>query len=192
MPADLQLPPRILAVIDDLDALRKSRDDAWQVPRQEGFLLHHIALAMQARTIVEVGTSYGFSGLFYAAALQRTGGRLHTIDASEKKYRAAHEAFVAAGVADIVTRHLGDAAQVLPGIPGPIDLAFVDADKPATRGYFDLLWPKIRVGGCILVDNAVTHRKELADFVAHVRSMSDACSTEIGVGNGIEWTIKLA
>src|SRR5206468_6340967 len=68
------------ALIDELDRLRASRDDAWQIPRAEGDLLYHIALSMRAKTIVEVGTSYGFSGLFWAKALQQTGGQLHTID----------------------------------------------------------------------------------------------------------------
>jgi predicted O-methyltransferase YrrM len=73
---------------------------------------------------------------------------------------------------------------------GPIDIGFIDADKPSTRQYFDLLWPKIRAGGCIITDNAATHRKELAAFVTHVRSLADASSVEVNVGNGIEWTIK--
>ena len=92
--ADLNLPARILAVIDELDAARAMRSDAGQIPRVEGFLLHQIALAAQGRgTIVEVGTSYGFSGLFFAAAMRRTGGRLHTIDVSSKKFEAARDAF---------------------------------------------------------------------------------------------------
>ena len=67
-------------MIDELDALGKQRDDAWQIPRVEGELLHHIALSAGARTVVEIGTSYGFSGLFWVAALRKTGGRLHTIE----------------------------------------------------------------------------------------------------------------
>ena len=182
---------RIAAVIDDLDAYRKTKDDSWQIPRVEGELLHHIALSISAKLVVEVGTSYGFSGLFWGAALRHTAGRLHTIDVSQKKYDASREAFARAGLADIITNHLGDAHNVLKTIPGPIDIAFIDADKPRCRAYFDLLWPKIRPNGSILTDNATTHRAELADFVKHVRSLPDASSVEVAVGNGIEWTIKL-
>lgn len=177
-------------VIDELDQMRASRDDAWQVPLIEGELLHHIALCTGARLIVEIGTSYGFSGLFWAKALRQTGGRLHTIDNDPKKYEASRDAFVRAGVTDWITSHLGDARQVLPKIDGPIDIAFIDADKPSTQTYFDLIWPKLRVGGSVLTDNATTHRAELADFVGSVRSRSDASSTELPVGNGLEWTIK--
>ena len=79
----------------------------------------------------------------------------------------------------------------LPSSP-PIDLAFIDADKPSTRAYFDLVWPKVRVGGSVITDNATTHREELSDFVKYVRGLGDASSTEVAVGNGIEWTVKTA
>jgi predicted O-methyltransferase YrrM len=183
--------PPILAAIDELDRLRKTRDDHWQIPRVEGELLHHIALSSNAKTIVEVGTSYGFSGLFWGAALRQTGGVLHTIDVSQKKYDASRATFQQAGLGDVIRNHLGDAHDVLVSLNGPIDLAFIDADKPACRAYFDLLWPKIRKGGAILTDNATTHRAELADYVKHLRGLPDATSVEVAVGNGIEWTIKV-
>jgi predicted O-methyltransferase YrrM len=183
--------PKILAAIDALDAARKTRDDHWQIPRVEGELLFHIALALGAKTVVEIGTSYGFSGLFWGAALRHTGGRLHTIDIAQKKYDASRATFAQAGLADVVVNHLGDAHDVLAAIAGPIDLAFIDADKPACRDYFAALWPKIRPGGAILTDNATTHRSELAGYVKQLRAMDDASSVEVPVGNGIEWTTKL-
>ena len=183
---------QILALIDELDALRASRDDAWQVPRAEGDLLHHVALAMRAKTVVEIGTSYGFSGLFWAMALSETGGHLHTIDKDPKKYQSSKDTFARAGVADLVTNYLGDAHEILRNMPGPIDVAFIDADKPSTQGYFDLLWPKVAPGGCVIVDNATTHRQELWEFVHGVRNRPDARSSEVAIGNGIEWIIKVA
>ena len=181
---------QIAAVIDEIDGYRKTKDDAWQVPRVEGELLYAIALSADAQVIVEVGTSYGFSGLFWGAALKQTGGRLHTIDISDKKVGASREAFARAGLSGVITNHLGDAHDVLKTVPGPIDIAFIDADKPGCRAYFELVWPKIRAGGSVLTDNATTHRSELADFVKHLRSLPDASSVEVAVGNGIEWTIK--
>jgi len=188
----VQWEPEILKAIDELDQARKTRDDHWQIPRVEGEMLYHIALSSKAKVIVEVGTSYGFSGLFWGAALKRTGGKLHTIDVSQKKYDSSRQTFAGAGLADVIVNHLGDAHDVLKTIEGPIDLAFIDADKPACQAYFDALWPKIRVGGSILTDNATTHRSELADYVKGLRSRPDASSVEVAVGNGIEWTIKVA
>lgn len=187
----IPLSPALAAQIDALDRLAQTRDDAWQVPRAEGELLAALAIAHQARLIVEVGTSYGFSGLWWSAALALTGGHLHTIDASEKKYTASKAAFAAAGVASRVTSHLGDARRVLTGMRDGIDLAFIDADKSGTQAYFDLLWPKVRVGGAVLTDNVLTHPNELAAFVGVVRARADAHSVQLPVGGGLEWTLKL-
>lgn len=187
----MQWEPEILRAIDELDQARKTRDDHWQIPRVEGELLYHIALSANAKVIVEVGTSYGFSGLFWGAALKRTGGKLHTIDVSQKKFDSSRQTFAAAGLGAVVMNHLGDAREVLKTIDGPIDLAFIDADKPACQAYFDTLWPKVRVGGSILTDNATTHRSELAEYVKGLRTREDASSVEVAVGNGIEWTIKI-
>jgi caffeoyl-CoA O-methyltransferase len=183
--------PRILSLIDELDDLRRTRDDHWQIPRLEGEMLHHIALASAAKKIVEVGTSYGFSGLWWGAALKETGGQLHTVDISRKKYDSSRQTFDRAGLEGTIVNYLGDAAEVLKTIDGPIDIAFIDADKPACRAYFDALWPKVRAGGSILTDNATTHRAELADYMAHLRGLPHATSTEVAIGNGVEWTIKL-
>ena len=185
------LPAPLLAAIRELDELGKSRDDAWQVSAEQGRMLYQLAVLHRPAVIVEVGTSYGFSGLHWVAALLPTGGRLHTIDVSRKKFDSAKATFVEAGVGHVVTSHLGPAQEVLPTIPGPIDLAFVDADKDATQSYFDLLWPKVRVGGSVVVDNACTHRKELAAYVQAVRARPDATSVELPVGNGVEWTVRV-
>ena len=49
----------------------------------------------------------------------------------------------------------------------------------------------IRAGGAVITDNATTHRKELAEFAKYVRSLPDAASAEVAIGNGIEWTVKV-
>ena len=178
-------------LIDELDSLGKTRDDAWQISREEGEMLRQIALVTNARVIVEIGTSYGFSGLFWGSALLRTGGLLHTIDSNPAKVESSKRTFADAGLSAHVINHLGDAREVLGRLNGPFDLAFIDADKPSTRAYFDMIWPNIRKGGSIIVDNATTHREQLGDFVKHVRSLPEASSTEVPVGNGVEWIVKV-
>ena len=75
----MAVPVALSMLIDELDRLGRERDDAWQIPRVEGELLRQIALSHHAKLIVEIGTSYGFSGLFWASALRTTGGKLHTV-----------------------------------------------------------------------------------------------------------------
>lgn len=177
--------------IDEVERLAKPRGDAMQVSREQGELLTAIALSLNAKLIVEIGTSYGFSGLWWSAALAVTGGHLHTIDVMEKKYTTAKATFAAAGVADRVTSHLGNAREILTGIEGPIDVVFIDADKPASQSYFDLLWPKVRVGGAVLTDNVISHQQELGQYVRDLHARGDAHSVTIPLRAGLEWTVKL-
>ena len=182
----------ILAEIDELDRLRTQRDDHWQVPRVEGELLYQIAASSGARTIVEVGTSYGFSSLFWGAAVKPRGGVVHTIDISQKKFDSSRATFERAGLGKTVINHLGDALQLLAKIEGPIDVAFIDSgDKQSTRALFDLVWPKLGAGGSVITDNVTTHKSELGPFVSYVRGLKSASSIEIPIGNGIEWTLKV-
>ncbi|MFT3789159.1 MAG: class I SAM-dependent methyltransferase [Tepidisphaeraceae bacterium] len=186
-----QIPDDILTQIRELDALAKTRNDAWQISREEGEMLHQTALSTGAKTIVEIGTSYGFSGLFWGAAMRVANGHVHTIDKDPRKVQMSRETFRKAHLDTIITNHQGDAADVLASLEGPFDLVFIDADKDRCRAYFDLVWPKLRTGGSILTDNASTHRAELAEYVAYLRDRKDASSAEVAVGNGVEWTIKL-
>jgi predicted O-methyltransferase YrrM len=188
----MNIDAKILALINELDELRMKRDDHWQIPREEGQLLFQFAVATGAKRVLELGTSYGFSGLFWGAAVQRAGGTLHTVDNDPKKYESSMETFRRAGLGRTVVNRLGDAAEWAGRIEGPFDIAFLDAsDKALARNYFDIVWPKVRVGGSVFTDNATTHRSELADFMSYVRSRADASSSEVPVGNGVEWTLKL-
>lgn len=182
---------QLASVIDEVDSLRHKVDDHWQIPRVEGEWLRQLALAVRAKLIVEVGTSYGFSGLFWSAALMQTGGTLHTIDISQKKFDASRQHFEKAGVGKHVVNHLGDAAVELTKISGPIDIVFLDgSDKVSSQKYFEIIWPQVRAGGSILTDNTRTHPDELSDYVKFARARKDAWSVDVPIGNGLEWTVK--
>ena len=188
----MQLNPQLAAAIEQVDALRKTVDDHMQIPRIEGEMLHHIALAVGAKLIVEVGTSYGFSGIFWASAMRQTGGMLHTIDISQKKYDASRRHFELAGLTAHIVSHFGDARVEIPKIAGLVDIAFLDGtDKSMSREFFELIWPKIHRGGSVLTDNTHSHPEELADYVKFCRARTDASSIGLSVGNGVEWTTKL-
>lgn len=134
----------------------------------QGKFLHLLAKLIGARRILEIGTLGGYSGLWLARALPE-GGRLDTIEIDAAHADVAAATFAAAGVADRVTLHRGAGLDVLPGLAGPYDMAFIDADKENNAAYFDLAVQRARPGALIIVDNVVRNGAILAPADAKAR-----------------------
>jgi caffeoyl-CoA O-methyltransferase len=154
---DLFVPPDLA-----LDAALQATADAGMplinVAPNQGKLLHVLALAHGARTILEVGTLAGYSTIWLARALP-AGGRLVTLEVDPKHAEVARANIARAGLADIVDLRLGRALDTLPQLvaegAGPFDLVFIDADKPNTTAYFEWALKLTRRGSLIIADNVV-------------------------------------
>lgn len=181
----------IQSVIDRVDRLRHEVDDHWQVPRDEAELLGQLVRLGRCRSICEIGVSYGFSTLHLAAAARDTGGHVHAVDISPRKIDAATRHLTDAGLIGTVTLHLGDARQVIANLKPdqPFDFVFIDAVKEQSFDYLAAVTPKLAPRAAIVTDNTTTHAQELAGFVAHLRSLNNASSCQVNVGNGFELTL---
>jgi len=136
-----------------LDALDHDREGTSNVPREDGRMLRLLAEATGARNVVELGTSNGYSGLWFSLALSKTGGHLTTFDIDKGRFEMARNNFKKAGVDGIVTQVLGDAHKEVARLKDPIDLLFIDADKQGYLDYFTKLLPLVRPGGLIVAHN---------------------------------------
>src|SRR5580765_4030920 len=105
-----------------------------------------MVLATRARRCLEIGTSYGHSGLWIAAAAAMNHGSLVTIDREERKSKIAAEHFRDAGLDTIATFHTGDAREILRQLDGAFDFVLNDADKENYITYVDLLYPRLPIG----------------------------------------------
>ena len=108
--------------------------------------------------ILEIGTFSGYSALCLAAGL-KPGGELHTIDNNPEMEDMALRFFKEAGLEQSILMHIGEALQIIPGIAGPFDIVFIDADKENYIRYFDLVISKVSAGGWIIADNALWYGK---------------------------------
>ena len=136
------------------------------VGREEGRLLHLLAYAMRARTVVEFGASYGVSTLYLAAAAEAVDGRVITTEAHPDKCAALRANLAEAGLAHRVELLEGDARETLQAVAGPIDLLVLDGWKSQYLPVFELLRPKLRAGALVAADN-INH-PAAADYVAAV------------------------
>jgi len=141
---------KILAVLDEMQSAGKT---FLSVGAVEGRMLRLLTEAVNAQSVVEIGTSTGYSGLWICLALQSTGGRLATFEIDDERARLAREHFRKAGVEHFVTIIEGDAHQNIARLSAPIDVVFIDADKEGYLDYLNKLLPLVRPGGLILADN---------------------------------------
>ena len=144
-----------------LDALRAETESLGDVARmlispEQGDFLTLLTKLLDVRTAVEVGTFTGYSSICLARGLAY-GGRLHCFDVNAEWASIAQRYWKKDGLASRIELQLGDAKQVLLEWEPrePLDLAFIDADKPGYDTYFEILLPKMKPNGLFIFDNMV-------------------------------------
>ncbi len=174
---------KILAV---LDAMVKSHQTYLSVPMQDGRALRLLTEAVGAKNVVEIGTSTGYSGLWFCLALQRTDGHLTTFEIDHQRASMAGQHFKEAGVDKMVIVVEGDAHEQVVKLKGPIDVAFIDADKAGYVDYLNKLLPLVRPGGLILAHNV----DMVPDYVKAVTTSADLETIFYMEGAGLAATLK--
>ena len=152
-------------------------------------LLLDLAVARDARCLVELGTSYGFSTLFLAEAARRTGGKLFTFELSAEKQSYARAQIDEAGLADHVEWRCGDAVELLRQLDGPVDFALIDLWKDLYVPCLDLLHPRLADRAIIVADNMLYPPMARADaevYRAAIRAKGDLQTVLLPLGSGIE------
>ncbi|HWC02091.1 MAG TPA: O-methyltransferase [Methylomirabilota bacterium] len=192
--------PTLLALLDELwqagyanDARETERPRRMlNITPDTGRFLWILTRAARAARIIEVGTSNAYSTIWLADAARANGGRVVTLERDANKVRLARKNLRRAGVDGWVDVVEGPAAETLAGLPGPFDMAFLDADRASYRTYLELVVPKLGPGGLLVADNVVSHRAELEDFLARMKAHPALLSVTVPVGKGEELAFKLA
>jgi len=148
--AQTEAEAKILTIIEHMV---KFNQTYLSVPPQDGQALRLLTEAVDAKNVIEIGTSTGYSGLWFCLALQKTGGHLTTFEIDHGRASVARGHFHDAGVENLVTLVEGDAHEQVRKLKMPIDVAFIDADKPGYVDYLNKVLPLVRPGGLILAHN---------------------------------------
>ena len=116
-------------------------------------------LAAGRRSIVEVGTAYGYSTLWMALG-QAPEGHIVTLDPDRARTDLARGWWRQAGIPEerisVVNRPALEAfADGEPGLAGPFDLAFIDALKPEYADYLAAVRPRLGPGALVVADNVL-------------------------------------
>jgi predicted O-methyltransferase YrrM len=153
---------QFVPVDEVLERARARAEELGCVPVEPGTgaALRVLAAAVGARSVVEVGTGSGVSGLYLLGGMTEDGV-LTTIDVEAENQRAAREAFTEAGIRSNRTRVItGRALDVLPRLTdAAYDMVLLDADKRDFDAYVEQALRLLRPGGVLVVDNSLWHGK---------------------------------
>ena len=149
-------------------------------------LLAVLVRAKQARKVLEVGTSNGYSTLWLADAVRDTGGSLCTLEIDKARKKAARQNLREAKLDDYVRMEVCDAGEFLRDYPKYFDVVLLDADRSQYTAY----WPHLqriltKPGSLLVVDNVLSHADEVQAFIALVEADKNLSSMVLDIGAGL-------
>jgi predicted O-methyltransferase YrrM len=151
-----------------------------------------LAVSKKAKTIVEVGTGFGYSTLWLAYAAASTGGKVISCEMDATKAQAAQANIDRANMAAYVEIITGDARELLRHRQETVDLLFIDAEFGQYETYFDVVYKRMGVGSAIVADDVVEAESDLMDYTTYVQNHPNLESVTIPVGQGLEFSVKTA
>ncbi len=153
---------------------------------------YSLCRALNAKRVVECGTSFGVSTLYLAAAVRDNGGG--TVIATEyepAKAAIAREHFAQAGLSQFVDLREGDLRETLKAIEGPVDFLLMDIWTPLARPAIELVGPHLRAGGTVIADNTDTYRIAYGDYFDYLGNPANGFSTmTLPFDGGLEMSVK--
>lgn len=135
------------------------------VSEEDGRFLRLLVASTNRKRVLEIGGASGYSAIWMAEGLRRTGGRLVTIEYDPQRAKELASNIKAAGMADIVQVVAGDAFVEIPKLQGTFDFVFLDAWKRDYKRFLDLVYPRLDKGGLFTAHNVVNKRSEMGDFL---------------------------
>ena len=160
-----------------------------RVGPETGRLINMLAASARAKTLLELGTAYGYSTVWLAEAAARTGGKVISLDLAGAKQAYAKDRLDRAGLLRHVELVTGDALEILADLPGPFDFVLVDLWKDLYVPCFELIAPKLSPGAIVVADNMLrpeASRAHANAYRARVRSYPGMESVLLAVGSGVE------
>lgn len=187
----------VLSRLEQRDSLEREQS----VPRQQrlrqitadvGRFLHVVALATKPHSILEIGTSGGYSTIWLATAARHVGVGVVALEIDPAKIRQATANLREAGVDDIVTVVQGDAFAYLRDRREPADFVFLDAEKEDYLSYLELIVPLLSLGGVLVADNLLSHAEFLTEFRERALSHPSLSAMIVPIGRGELLAIRIA
>lgn len=166
-------------------------------PDKAGFCAQ-VCRALRARTVVEVGTSYGVSTLHLADAVREVvraeggDGRVIATEYEPAKAAAARAHWADADLSDLIELREGDLRETLRDLHGPVDFVLMDIWTEMARPAIELIGPHLRPGAVVVADNTTQFADAYADYFAYVNDPANRLRTQtLPFAGGLEFTVRV-
>ena len=154
---------------------------------ESGQLINILAASLKAPNILEIGTSYGYSGIWLAEAARVSGGKVTTLELQDYKIAHAREMAQKAGLAEFIEFRQGDALALIAAMPAGIDFVLLDLWKDLYIPCLDAFLPKLNPGAIIVADNIIyPGGDDVREYSKAVRAQPGMTSILVPVGAGLE------
>ena len=161
--------------------------------------LYLLILLKNAKNVLEIGTSNGYSGIWILKALENTKGKLTTIEFWEKRQSVARKNFASCIKNAKVEPKIGSAVVVLEDLVQEVetnkrekyDFVFIDANKTEYLSYFKLVDKIISDNGVILADNILSHKEKTAPYAEELFNNETYASQILEMGAGMMLSCKI-
>lgn len=169
------------------------RDKLIPLDRPKCELCYLLCRSVGAKRVAEIGTSFGASTIYLAAAIRDGGGGVAIgteIDAD--KVRIARQNLAEAGLGDYVDVREGDALQSLKDPGGPVDFLLIDSWIGLARPAIEMLAPRLRPGAIVMCDNTADLREQYRDYLEYVRNPANGFrSINAPYRGGVELSVRI-
>jgi predicted O-methyltransferase YrrM len=156
-----------------------------------GYYCYQLARMLNAKSVFELGSGYGYSTAWFAKAVRENGGGVihHTVW-DDKLSTQAQEHLSKLGYADLVQYHNAEAVETLRQTPGPFDIIFNDIDKDGYPDSLPVIKEKLRSGGILIIDNMIWHG-QILDSNDHEKTTEAIRRFTHDITTDSDWIVSL-
>lgn len=185
--------PQIQAFLSRMEDLGRAHDAAesqhsrrmLNLETETAKLLSIFLRSARSQSVLEIGTSNGYSTIWIAASIRRHGGHVFSIDRSPEKHALARANLSQAGLEETVSLITNDATTAVEQLRGPWDAVFFDADRISAPQQLRLVYPHLAPQAFLFADNALSHPDEIRSYIEAIDALRDFTHVVVPIGKGL-------
>ena len=135
----------------------------------KGKILAEVVRKLKPRKVLEVGSLYGYSAILITKN-SPANAEITTVEKNPEHARVTEQNVERAKLEDQIKVIKGDAMEILPKLPGPFDLVFLDAEKTQYLDYLKAVEDKLHQGSVVVADNVGVFQDQMQNYLHYVRN----------------------